>query len=187
MAKLIKLYDGTENELIQKVPVEAVDGLGIELDTINGNFQDVANEISTLEASSHKHANPDALAEVTLDLIASWKSAATNSHTHGNKTVIDSLTQTEVERLKYLGDDLQEITDRFNQITMDYFEMSQRIQEIGMELGAISGGASTTTEVSVTDVNNIGAINLSQLLNQMLEDIEDLKKNTFMSSAKGLG
>lgn len=47
--------------------------------------------------NSHTHSNKTVLDGIASTDITAWNSAATNSHTHSNKTLLDSYTQTETD------------------------------------------------------------------------------------------
>lgn len=47
--------------------------------------------------NSHTHSNKTVLDGIASTDITVWNSAATNSHTHSNKTLLDSYTQTETD------------------------------------------------------------------------------------------
>lgn len=50
----------------------------------------------TAYSNSHTHSNKTALDTITSTKISNWDSAATNSHTHSNKTILDGISSANV-------------------------------------------------------------------------------------------
>lgn len=97
MAKLVRFRDGTSAELIPRVNLAAVDGLGAELSAINDNFQEVASKISTTntELSNFKSATEPELAANKNDITT----LKASSHTHSNKAALDKVTQQIIDKI----------------------------------------------------------------------------------------
>ena len=73
-----------------------LDSLATNIAAISGVTSAKVSNWDTAASNNHTHSNKTVLDGITSTKVSNWDGAATNSHTHSNKTVLDGITSTKV-------------------------------------------------------------------------------------------
>jgi len=71
-----------------------LDSLATNIAAISGVTSTKVNNWDGAATNSHTHSNKSVLDSITSEKVSGWDSASTNSHTHSNKTYLDSVSGT---------------------------------------------------------------------------------------------
>ena len=89
----VDAYTKSETDNLLLNKVDKISGKGLSTNDLTNTLK---SNYDTAYNNSHTHSNKSTLDSITSTKVSNWDNASTNSHTHSNKTVLDGITAEKV-------------------------------------------------------------------------------------------
>ena len=92
----VDAYTKSETDNLLLNKVDKISGKGLSTNDLTNTLK---SNYDTAYNNSHTHSNKSTLDSITSTKVSNWDNASTNSHTHSNKTVLDGITAEKLSNL----------------------------------------------------------------------------------------